>query len=82
MIIMMNKKFTVLTEYELAKVDGGYTPKNCAIAVGGGMLSGAIRGGMSGTVFGVGTGNLTGAFAGAHIGFSSRWIGLYRRIFR
>ena len=46
------------------------------------MLSGAIRGGMSGTVFGVGTGNLTGAFDGAHIGFSSRWIGLYRRIFR
>lgn len=68
MIIMMNKKFTVLTEYELAKVDGGYTPKNCAIAVGGGMLSGAIRGGMAGTVFGVGTGNLAGAFAGAHIG--------------
>ena len=81
MIIMM-KEFTVLTECELAKVDGGYTPKNCTMAVGGGMLSGAIRGGMSGTVFGVGTGNLTGAFAGAHIGFSSRWIGLYRRIFR
>ena len=64
----MMKEFTVLTECELAKVDGGYTPKNCAMAVGGGMLSGAIRGGMSGTVFGVGTGNLTGAFAGAHIG--------------
>ena len=78
----MMKEFTVLTECELAKVDGGYTPKNCAIAVGGGMLSAAIRGGMAGTVFGVGTGNLTGAFAGAHIGFSSRWIGLYRRIFR
>ena len=78
----MMKEFTILTECELAKVDGGYTPKNCAIAVGGGMLSGAIRGGMSGTVFGVGTGNLAGAFAGAHIGFSSRWIGLYRRIFR
>ena len=81
MIIMM-KEFTVLTECELAKVDGGYTPKNCTMAVGGGMLSGAIRGEMSGTVFGVGTGNLTGAFAGAHIGFSSRWIGLHRRIFR
>ena len=67
MIIMM-KEFTVLTECELAKVDGGYTPKNCAIAVGGGMLSGAIRGGMAGTVFGVGTSNLAGAFAGAHIG--------------
>ena len=67
MIIMM-KEFTVLTECELAKVDGGYTPKNCAMAVGGGMLSGAIRGGMSVTVFGVGTGNLTGSFAGAHIG--------------
>ena len=64
----MMKEFTVLTECELAKVDGGYTPKNCAIAVGGGMLSGAIRGGMAGTVFGVGTGNLAGAFAGAHIG--------------
>ena len=64
----MIKEFTVLTECELAKVDGGYTPKNCAIAVGGGMLSGAIRGGMAGTVFGVGTGNLAGAFAGAHIG--------------
>lgn len=64
----MMKEFTVLTECELAKVDGGYTPKNCAMAVGGGMLSGAIRGGMSGTVFRVGTGNLTGAFAGAHIG--------------
>ena len=64
----MMKEFTILTECELAKVDGGYTPKNCAMAVGGGMLSGAIRGGMSGTVFGVGTGNLTGAFAGAHIG--------------
>lgn len=62
----MMKEFTVLTECELAKVDGGYTPKNCAIAVGGGMLSGAIRGGMAGTVFGVG--NLAGAFAGAHIG--------------
>ena len=67
MIIMM-KEFTILTECELAKVDGGYTPKNCAMAVGGGMLSGAIRGGMSGTVFGVGTGNLAGAFAGVHIG--------------
>lgn len=64
----MMKEFTVLTECELAKVDGGYTPKNCAMAVGGGMLSGAIRGGMTGTVFGVGTGNLAGAFAGAHIG--------------
>ena len=64
----MMKEFTILTECELAKVDGGYTPKNCAMAVGGGMLSGAIRGGMSGTVFGVGTGNLAGAFAGAHIG--------------
>lgn len=41
----MMKEFTVLTECELAKVDGGYTPKNCAIAVGGGMLSGAIRNG-------------------------------------
>ncbi|MBZ4025777.1 bacteriocin class II family protein [Ligilactobacillus salivarius] len=78
----MMKEFTILTECELAKVDGGYTPKNCTMAVGSGMLSGAIRGGMSGTVFGVGTGNLTGAFAGAHIGFSSRWIGLYRRTFR
>ena len=64
----MMKEFTILTECEIAKVVGGYTPKNCAIAVGGGMLSGAIRGGMSGTVFGVGTGNLAGAFAGAHIG--------------
>ena len=64
----MMKEFTILTECELAKVDGGYTPKNCAMAVGGGMLSGAIRGGMSGTVFGVGTGNLAGAFAGVHIG--------------
>ena len=37
----MMKEFTMLTECELAKVDGGYTPKNCAMAVGGGMLSGA-----------------------------------------
>mgnify|MGYP001624279737 CR=1 FL=1 len=58
----MMKEFTVLTECELAKVDGGKGSKGSSYVAG--FASAAI----AGTGLGVGTGNLAGAFAGAHIG--------------
>ena len=57
---MMNKEFTVLTEVELIKVDGGKRYPNCTGKFLGGLAKGAALGAISGGV--------SGAVLGGNIG--------------